>query len=297
VRPTTGATNLLDGYRFWLETRYKSRISTVTAVNYHSQAKQWVKWCEENDLDYRTATVEDMAIHLGELRRTRRQHTVRNRLICMRIFNDYLVFKGVRPDNPARDLDNPRAQSRPAEEFTESECRRMYEACKDWRERAIFLLFLGGGLRLREVFGVKQADCNFEQNTVTVLGKGSQYRMIAPGPLAMTALERAFEFGERLCPWAWPNSIDDLLKRLGAEAGVHGRVHAHRFRHNFASRYIEGGGSIDELAMLLGHSRIDMSAYYAKASQKRRALHRQATIDVASKLLSGKTASLLRSTG
>lgn len=284
MRRESGA-SLVDGFRFYLETRYKSRIATVTATNYVSQVRQWVKWCAENEFDYRTASQEDIAIYMGELRRTMRQHTVRNRLIALRIFFDYCIFKGHIKENPARGVPNPRAQSRPEEEFTDAESRRMYEACKDWRERAIFLLFLGAGLRRGEVFGVTRNDVNFEQGTVTVLGKGSQYRIVAPGAMAMDALREAFEFGDRLCPWQWPISLNDLLERLGKQAGVQGRVHPHRFRHNFASRFVTEGGSIDELQMLLGHARVDQSIYYARASKRRRALQSQQRIDVAARML------------
>jgi len=284
MRLENGA-GLLHAFQFWLETRYPRRLSQVTVQNYYSQVKQWVKWCDENEYDYRKACQEDIAVYMGELRRTARQHTVRNRLISMRIFYDYAVYQGYCTENPARGLPNPRAQSRPSEEFTTRELRRMYDACKNHRERAVFLLLLGGGLRRSEVFGVTRADVNFETGTVTVLGKGAQYRIIAPGPLAMGELEKALEFDDRLCPYAWSIYVEKLVKRLGEKAEVAGRVHPHRFRAHFASAFLEAGGGIDELQQILGHSRVDMSIYYARASRRRRALSAQARIDVASRML------------
>jgi integrase/recombinase XerD len=287
VRLESGA-GLVDGFLYWLETRYPRRIAQVTAQNYYSQAKQWVSWCEENELDFKTATQDDMAIYLGVLRRTMAQHTVKHRLIAMKILYDYAVEKEYCPTNPARCLPTPRAEGRPSEEFTQQELRRMYDACKDHRERAVFLLLLGGGLRRSEVFGIKRDDVNFEQGTVTVLGKGAQYRIIAPGAMAMDALCKALEFDDRLCPFRWNIYVEKLVKRLGDRAGIKGRVHPHRFRAHFASAFLEAGGAVDELQQILGHSRLDMSVYYARASKRRRALQSQQRIDVAARMLSGE---------
>ena len=279
--------DIINGFRFWLETRYGKRIATVTATNYVSQAKQWVHWCEDNDLDFKRATQEDMAIYLGELRRTMAPLTVRHRLTAMCIFYDYAVYKGYCKENHARKLPNPRVQGRPTPEFTQQEIRRMYEACKDHRERAVFLLLLSGGLRLTEVFGITSANVNTEQGTIMVLGKGSQYRMIAPGAMAMQALERALELNDRLVPYAWPHYIDNLVKRLGKAAGVQGRVHAHRFRHQFANFFLDAGGSVEDLQMLLGHSNISQSLAYSQAGRRRRAMAAQNRIDIAAQVLGG----------
>jgi len=284
----------LDGFLFWLETRYSQRIATVTAINYRSQARQWVAYCEDNDLDFRVATQEDMAVYLGELRRTMAPLTVRHRLTAMCILYDYAVFKGYCKDNPARELPNPRVQGRPTPEFTQQELRRMYEACKDHRERAVFLLLLSGGLRLTEVFGVTKASVNTEAGTIIVLGKGSQYRMIAPGAMAMQALERALELNDRLIPFKWPHYIDNLVKRLGKAAGVQGRVHAHRFRHQFANEFLDAGGSVEDLQMLLGHSNISQSLFYSQAGKKRRAMKAMNRMDIADRILNGRIMEVVR---
>ena len=276
---------ILDSFRFWLDTRYPRRIATTTAVNYYSQAKQWVTWCQENDIDFHTASQDDMAIYLGLLQRTLTPHTVRHRLIAMRIFYDYAIYRGYTTENPARALPAPKAQSRPSPAFTEREVREMFAACKDYRERAVYLLLLGGGLRRAEVFGVKRSDCNFEAGTVTVLGKGSQYRIVAPGALAMHELALALEFDDRLIPYKFDIYIENLVKRLAKKAGVKGRVHPHRFRSHFAVSYLKMGGNVNDLMHILGHSHVQMSMLYARDGEKQRAIESQARIDVAARML------------
>ena len=60
------------------------------------------------------------------------------------------------------------------------------------------------------------------------------------------------------------------LARLGARAGV--RVHAHKFRHTFADRFIGQGGNVEDLAQILRHSNINTTMTYLRAHRQQRAL-------------------------
>jgi hypothetical protein len=51
------------------------------------------------------------------------------------------------------------------------------------------------------------------------------------------------------------------------------------------------------LQQILGHSRLDMSVYYARASKRRRALQSQQRIDVAARMLAGGPVALREMTG
>lgn len=57
--------------------------------------------------------------------------------------------------------------------------------------------------------------------------------------------------------------ISDIVARLAARAGL-GIIHAHRLRHTVATRVVAAGGSLTEARELLGHSRADVTASYAR---------------------------------
>jgi integrase/recombinase XerD len=51
-----------------------------------------------------------------------------------------------------------------------------------------------------------------------------------------------------------------MLHRLGQRVGF--RVHAHKFRHTFATSYLRIGGDIERLRKILGHTTYAMVMRY-----------------------------------
>ena len=276
------AGNAVDGFRFWLESQGKARS---TIKNYVGNVRRFIAWCDTHELDYLRASREDVTFYLGDMLAHLMPTTVQLRVIALHVFYDYLEQEKFVKFNVAREVTYRRAQARPTEPFTRNELRRMLEACQSFQERAIFLLLVGGGLRRNEVYGIKKEDVNFEARTISVLGKGNQYRMIAPGPLVMDALHFALQFEDRLCPFKTNEFIINMLKRLAQRAGVSGRIYPHRLRHTFATSFLDEGGSVEELMAVLGHSRIEMSLFYAKAGRHRRAIETQDQMNLAGRLL------------
>jgi hypothetical protein len=61
-----------------------------------------------------------------------------------------------------------------------------------------------------------------------------------------------------------PQGLKALLVRLGKETGIH--VHAHKFRHTFASRAIAAGVDPITLQRVLGHTTLTMVSRYVHYS-------------------------------
>lgn len=279
-----GAGQAVDGFRFWLDSR---GVARSTVKNYTGNVSRYVRWCNEHELDYLRAERDDITLYIGEQMARLQPTTVSLRLIALNVFYDYLVKERRLKKNPAREVSLRKAQARPTEPFSRDELRRMLDGCTDYRERAIFLLLVGAGLRRQEIFGVKREDVNFENRTVRVLGKGQQYRLVAPGSLVMDSLRFALEFDERLCPFTHNDYVWRTVKRIARRSGVKGRIHPHRFRHTFAVNFLLEGGGEGALQQLLGHRRLDQTLYYARAARGQQALDALDHMDLAGRLLMG----------
>jgi integrase len=80
-----------------------------------------------------------------------------------------------------------------------------------------------------------------------------------------------------------PNGLKQMLRRRGSEAGV-ARVHAHRFRHTFATWAIESDARELDVQYLLGHSCPDMVRRYASTYNSEQAARRHAAFSPAERL-------------
>lgn len=59
------------------------------------------------------------------------------------------------------------------------------------------------------------------------------------------------------------------LKKIAGAAKINkDKIHAHAWRHLFAKEFIASGGTIDELADILGHSKIETTRIYTMTSNK-----------------------------
>jgi integrase len=155
------------------------------------------------------------------------------------------------------------------------------------RDRAILLLLLDTGIRVGELVRLELSDLDLEGQRLRVLhGKGNKQRVVAFGDDCGKALARYLEAraaesgrlfvaagGHRnLVPESslQPNAVKQMLRRLGRQTGIP-KVHAHRFRHTFATWAIEQDGRELDVQYLLGHSTPDMVRRYSSTYNSEKA--------------------------
>ncbi len=146
------------------------------------------------------------------------------------------------------------------------------------RGYAVVRLALDLGLRGIEISRLQLADIDWRQGTITLKRTKSRRQDLLPLPMATgRALEAYLRherpktsdpavFVRRLAPHDEPIGVDairrivrDAFRRVGI---THGRSHA--LRHTVASRIVNQGGSIKEVADVLRHRSLNTSMIYAK---------------------------------
>ena len=199
----------------------------------------------------------------------------------VRCFWNWLRTAGSTENDPFRGLRNVRLPRTIVPPLGPAEIARLLACCDaatvvGRRDRAILLTLLDTGIRCAEAVGLDLADCDFASRRLHVRhGKGDKARVV---PFA--ARYALLNDGVRLRP----NGLKQLLRRRGQAAGVP-RVHAHRFRHTFATWAIAHDARELDVQHLLGHSSPDMVRRYSATYGSAQAAERHAAFSPGDQML------------
>ena len=199
----------------------------------------------------------------------------------VRCFFNWLIAADYLKETPFRSLHNVRLPQKIVQPFNGEEIARLLACCDSEttagaRDRAIILTLLDTGVRVGELVRVTVEDFDFERQRLRILyGKGNKQRIVRFGDLCREAVMhyvRRFRgaspgpvFRDSRRDRDQPlqnNGVKQMLRRLGRQTGLL-KVHAHRFRHTFATWAIENQARELDVQYLLGHSTPDMVRRYS----------------------------------
>jgi site-specific recombinase XerD len=281
-----GPEGALAGYLEWLEGR---PLAARSRDAYGHQVRLFVVWLADRspvdgdplaDEAARDWAVRDYKRHLKAVRRWR-PSSVNLALAALDSFYGYLgLGRPVvrREELPAK---APRALS------VEQQRRvlRMAEHASA-RDRAIVVLLLYTALRLAELVVLDVDDVRVSARKGVVIvrsGKGDAFREVPLNALARQLLEEWLRERKRLAGAGEralfigrggrrlaKRSVDDVVRGIGADAGV--RLSAHVLRHTCLTGMVRQGTDLVLVAELAGHRRVETTRRYSLPSEADRAL-------------------------
>ena len=132
------------------------------------------------------------------------------------------------------------------------------------RDKGLFFLLYGVGLRVSEACHLKTKDINFRNRTIKVKGKGNKERIVsfpntAEKELKALKTKHTFLFGSKALP---QRKAYDIIKTIGKKAGLLKPLHPHALRHSFATHMLLGGSDLRVLQELLGHKSLTATQKY-----------------------------------
>ena len=154
-------------------------------------------------------------------------------------------------------------------------------ASQNKRNIAIVDLLLSSGIRVSELVKLNRSSINLTSRTCIVYGKGSKQRETYFDVRTKIELENylksrrdknnALFVTERkskngIYSRLSINSVEKIIRSIGCESDIE-NVHPHRFRRTLATKAIDKGMPIEQVQVLLGHSKIDTTLRYANVQQ------------------------------
>ena len=158
--------------------------------------------------------------------------------------------------NPIEKVLPPRRQKRLLPAISKDQLDILVSSATTERDRVTMNLLWYSGIRLSEAANVKASDFNWEEGTVTVLGKGNRYRKALAGN---GTVRDWFVKHDSLEITA--DGISTMLKRLGKTTGM--KCNPHSFRRGFAVHQVKSGLSNKVIQALGGWESPDMVSHYA----------------------------------
>jgi len=211
--------------------------------------------------------------------------TIRRKLAALRGLFRFMLREGVVKVNVARLVRTPKAPKKLPEVMTAEQVNNLIddvaagklERPLPARDRAIFELLYGCGVRVSELAGLNLEDIDRGQGWLRVRGKGKKERQVPmPGPAAR-ALERYL--GDRPVVRGEPAVFLNYRRRRLTTRGIGGivklyatylagdpTIHPHSFRHAYATHLLADGADLRAIQELLGHARLSTTQKYTQVS-------------------------------
>jgi integrase/recombinase XerD len=132
------------------------------------------------------------------------------------------------------------------------------------------LLILDSGLRISEALTLERSAIDFDQSTITVMGKGRKMRVVPFSRDMRRRLwqwlkthEHALVFATRDGLPLSPRNVQHAMNRARKPLGIpSAKFSPHVLRHTMATCYLRAGGSVVMLQRILGHSELSTTMRY-----------------------------------
>ena len=259
---------------------------------------QFSAWCAARDAAPAAVSVRLLRRYAQELGEQRAAPaTVARKLAAIRGCFGVLRAHGIVQANPAELVPAPKRGSKLPKVLRTDELARLLDAIPAstplaLRDRAMFELAYGCGLRAAELVDLDVTVIDFDAEHVRVEGKGSKTRFVPAGEVALAAVRRYLTRGRPvlagdpaeqallLSKTGRRLSTSDVRRRLAVwtrAAAVQGGVSPHALRHSFATHLLDGGADLRAIQEMLGHASISTTQIYTRVESARlKTAYRQA---------------------
>ena len=208
--------------------------------------------------------------------------TIQNKRRYLNAFWTFLHNEGFVENNPLARIESIKVESVIKKAFSVPDLEALRNACDNPRDRAMMEFLLSTGLRVSELCSLKWGDLDFCKQEFKVMGKGRKERTLYITDMARVYLypymkwrleKEGITFDELMDKPLFagkkkpfdkmtPAGVQNILKKLGKRAGVE-NCHPHRMRRTFCSGLLAAGMDIQEVMVLMGHTKLDTTLIYA----------------------------------
>ena len=290
----------------FLQSLRRANLSAHTIRNYRCDLKQFAEYCSPpGESPPALASIDILLIRefmADCFRRGNTNRSVSRKLSALRAFFKFLVREGIVAANPAKLVSMPKTPKTLPVVMTPQQTNDLIDSipasgqsgggetpstppstpkekaavARRLRDRLIFELLYGSGLRVSELVGLNRDDMDRNERWIRVRGKGRKERLTPFGARAAEALERYLATrdpadepalllnarGGRLSA----RSVERIVKHYALLFSGDPGLHPHSLRHAFATHLLSDGADLRAIQELLGHASLSTTQKYTQLS-------------------------------
>lgn len=253
-------------------------LSPATLKYYQYQIGTFVTFCQQSNI-IQPQGVTPMLIRLFLLERLKKNKasSVHDYFRAIKRFFNWLVAEGILDKSPMQGIKPPKVQREVIRPFSERDIANLLTVTSrddflSVRNRAILLVLLDTGIRLRELAGMHWRDVDRYHNTIIVMGKGGKERTVSIGKATARALSRYFRMRPAEPAELWLSEERHPMTRDGLQMTIKvmcrraeitdAKCGPHTFRHTAAITCLRNGMGEFVLQIMLGHADLRMTRRY-----------------------------------
>lgn len=179
--------------------------------------------------------------------------------------------------NPMVQVEQIKVEKKIRKPYSDTEREKMLRNCRSLRDKALLEFLYSTAVRVSELSALNISDVRFGTRDMVVFGKGAKERVVYLNERSNMYLLEYLESREDSNPALFvserypherltKSGIEDIVRKTGRKVGVH--AFPHRFRRTAATNALNRGMPVQEVAKLLGHSKLETTMEYCTVEQE-----------------------------
>lgn len=266
-------------------------LAANTLESYQRDLKKYLRFLKNIGQDNPAGTHrKDISRYLQEQReKGLAPATLTRNLASIRSFYNFLLIEQLVKENPAAELDSPRAEKKLPQVLSFKDMELLLEQPETEevigrRDKAMLEVLYATGIRVSELVFLCVNDVNVKMGFLKCDGKGNKERIIPLGSMAIRSVQEYLQFsrnkllkqkdekalfinqhGKRLTR----QGFWKILKKYAFKAGIGSEITPHTLRHSFATHLLENGADLRSVQEMLGHADISTTQIYTQVTRKK----------------------------
>jgi len=282
--------DLLEAATAWLKSLSNERIASAHTLRaYQSDLRQFLTYLQEHMggpvalKDISDASLTDFRGYLSKKAMKGNGTTTRARAVSsLRTFYKWLDRNGYLHNASLKLLSTPKRPHKVPRPMEIGQVFTLLDTLEgDWmmiRDRALFGLLYGSGLRISEALQLNMGGVGSGQSMLRVTGKGNKQREVPLLPESIRLIQAydatcphirddgdplfVGERGDRLNQGMAQKRMRNLRRQLGLSESAT----PHALRHSYATHLLGAGLNLREVQELLGHASLSTTQRYTEVN-------------------------------